>query len=212
MSSANSMAEWGIMDTLQVVQVAVLALSLFFVGYQVLLQRRQVRNQVLVQGHELYYLLAKQYVDLLREADQNPILNELWEAVTDTKRTQELDEAQSSEAWGAWHAMTPLEKQCYRYIRAVIEIFEQTYQLHQKKWIDDETWTKWQGWMAVGREVKFFDYVFDDTKPRLIPSFVDEFARLAAAAETPNRHGRSGDVDPTNSTIAPNLSGGSSER
>ncbi|MGH3565000.1 MAG: hypothetical protein ACRDRH_02985 [Pseudonocardia sp.] len=200
------------MVTLQVVQVAVLTLSLFFVGYQVLLQRRQVRNQVLVQGHELYYLLAKQYVDLLREADRNPVLNDVWEAVTDTKRTQELDEAQSSEVWGAWRAMTPSEKQCYRYVRAAVEIFEQTYQLHQKRWIDDETWKKWQGWMAVGREVKFFDYVFNDTKPRLIASFVDEFTRLAAATETPNRHGRSGDVDPTNSTIAPNRSGGSSER
>ncbi|MFL6147866.1 MAG: hypothetical protein ACJ72I_10310, partial [Pseudonocardiaceae bacterium] len=114
--------------------------------------------------------------------------------------------------WGAWYAMTLPEKQRYRYIRAVIEIFEQTHQLYRKQWIDDETWTKWQGWMVVWCEVEFFDFVFEDTRPRLIAPFVDEFARLTAAADTHNRYGKSDDLDPASVVIRPNLSGGSSER
>jgi len=158
------------MEIDQVITTTVLVLTLVFVGLQVVLQRRQTENQVRVQGHELYYLLAKQYVDLLRESDANPVLNSVWTTI-EPERKSELDKAQASSEWGAWNLMDASEKQCYRYVRAAIEIFEQTFQLHQKGWIDEETWKKWDGWMRLGPQMRYFDYVFADTRPRLIAAF-----------------------------------------
>jgi hypothetical protein len=165
-------------DVLQVIQVALLIPSLLFIGLQVFLQRLQVKTQVFVQGHELYYLLTMQYVKLLREADTTPVLNKIWEAL-DKNRKLELDKAQAGSEWGAWKAMTPEEKQCYRYVRAVIEIFEQTFQLHQKDWIDGETWEKWRGWVVLAPQMRYFDYVVEDTESRLVKSFVDLLGSLS---------------------------------
>jgi hypothetical protein len=166
-------------DVFQLLQLAVLGPSLIFVGLQVLFQRRQASNQVLVQGHELYYLLAQQYVDLLRESDEKPVLNEVWVKL-DEDRKSELDKAQTMSMWGAWSEMTNEEKQCYRYVRATIELLEQTFQLHKKGWIDDETWEKWRGWIALGTQMRYFDYVFEDTKPQLVASFGAELDSLFA--------------------------------
>lgn len=165
------------MDVFQLIQLAVLGPSLIFVGLQVLFQRRQASNQVLVQGHELYYMLARQYVDLLRESDEKPILNEVWVGL-DENRKNDLDKAQAASTWGAWKEMTAEEKLCYRYVRATIEILEQTFQLHRKGWIDDETWEKWRGWIRLGTQMRYFYYVFDDTRPQLVTSFVAELDSL----------------------------------
>ena len=165
------------MDVFQLIQLVVLGPSLIFIGLQVLFQRRQASNQVLVQGHELYYLLTRQYVDLLRESDEKSVLNEIWIKL-DENRKSDLDKAQAASTWGAWNNMTIEEKQCYRYVRAAIEILEQTFQLHKKGWIDNETWEKWRGWMALGIQMRFFDYVLEDTKPRLVRSFVAELDSL----------------------------------
>ncbi|MEU8633847.1 hypothetical protein AB0C38_16865 [Amycolatopsis sp. NPDC048633] len=159
------------MEVLQIIQVGVLGPSLFFIGYQVLLQRQQVRNQVAVQRYKLYHLLAQQYMNLLLRADLDPELNCIWEPLEDDRR-KTLDQAQSLRTWGAWHAMNPTEKRCYRFVRSALETLEQTHQLNQKNWIDRETWIKWQGWIDIWRGARFFDYVFEDVEPRLISTFV----------------------------------------
>ncbi|MFE0020928.1 hypothetical protein [Amycolatopsis sp. NPDC059021] len=159
------------MQVLQIIQVVVLGPSLFFIGYQVLLQRRQVRNQVAVQRFRLYHLLAQQYMDLLLRADLDPELNCIWEPL-DEQRRQELDDAQRLRCWGAWHEMTPVEKRCYRFVRYALETLEQTHQLHQKRWMDQETWSKWLGWIEIWCDARFFDYVVEDSEPRLIKTFV----------------------------------------
>lgn len=120
------------MYALEILTAVVLVLTLIFLGYQVTLQRRQTANQVLVQGHELYFLLAQEYITLIRECDQYPVLNSVW-LTLDKERERQLDDAQASAKWGAWTAMTLDEKRCYRYVRAAIEIFEQTFQLHQNR-------------------------------------------------------------------------------
>lgn len=67
-------------------------------------------------------------------------------------------------------------------MRAAIEIFEQTFQLRQKGWIDDETWAKWEGWMLLCPQMRFFDYVLADTRPRLIASFSKKLDTIMGAA------------------------------
>lgn len=158
---------------IQLIQVVVLGPSLFFVGYQVLLQHRQVQDHVAVEGHKLYHQLAQQYIALLVRSDSDPALNRIWEPL-DERRRRILDKAQQSRTWGAWYKMNPAEQRCYRLVRSALEIFEQTYQLHQKGWIDNETWTKWRSWLDVWRDVRYFDYVLADTRPRLVVSFTRE--------------------------------------
>jgi hypothetical protein len=164
-------------------QIVLLSLSLIFFGYQLFLQRREVSNQVALQSYELYRSLVGQYTELLYRADRDTTLNTIWEP-PDTNRMQELDAAQQTRRWGAWYAMTSEEKRCYRYVRYALETFEQTFQVYQRGWIDNETWQKWRGWMAIWRNVRYFNYVFDDTCPRLIESFVNEFHNLAVVPPT----------------------------
>ncbi|MGH3164311.1 MAG: hypothetical protein ACRDN0_00260 [Trebonia sp.] len=148
-------------------------MSLFFVGYQVLLQRRQVRDHVAVEGYKLYHQLAQQYIALLIRSDSDPALNCIWEP-PDEKRRRVLDKAQRSRTWGAWYKMNPVEQRCYRLVRSALETFEQTYQLHQKGWIDDGTWAKWRSRLDAWRNVRYFEYVLADTRPRLVMGFAME--------------------------------------
>ena len=170
------------MRTFDYLQLTAVVLSLMFVGYQVRLQRITLDNQIRVQGFQLYHLLAQQYIDLLLRADQDPVLNSIWES-PNSQRKRELDDAQESRRWGAWFVMTPEEKRCYRYTRSAIETFEQTYQVYQRGWIDPETWAKWQAWMTIWKDVWYFDYVFSDTRPRLIKDFALKFDSLATWPE-----------------------------
>lgn len=179
---------------IQLIQVAVLGPSLFFVGYQVLLQRRQARNHVAVEGYKLYHQLAQQYIALLIRSDSDPALNCIGEAV-DEKRRRVLDKAQRSRTWGAWYKMNPAEQRCYRLVRSALETFEQTYQLHQKGWIDDETWAKWQSWLDVWWNVRYLEYVLADVRSRLVKSFVMELdlrydKKASPSSATPTSPGR----------------------
>lgn len=160
---------------LQIIQVVVLGPSLAFLGIQVSLQRRQVRNQAMIQGYDLYRQLTQQYLKLLRRGGDDHELNLIWEP-PDPERHCLLNEAQAARRWGAWYAMTPGERRCYRLIREALETFEQAYQVHNKGWIDDETWAKWESWIDIWRTVRYFEYVLEDTRPRLIKDFAAMFA------------------------------------
>lgn len=176
-------AEQGVtVDILQVIQVATLAPSLFFVGYQVLLQRRQARHQTDVQRFKLYHLLTQQYADLLLRPDNDPALNGIWEPVAPA-RAQELDKAQAERLWGAWYTMNDAERRCYRYVRSILETFEQAHQLDSHGWMDGETSTKWREWMAIWPSVRYFKYVFQDSKPRLVATFVERFLTFAQVTD-----------------------------
>lgn len=161
--------------TLSIVNVLQLALPIFglmFVGYQLLLQRRELANQVEVQGCLLYQDLANRYADLLHRADEDPVLNGVWDPC-DGERFEALTGAHQSRVWGAWHAMTNDERRCYRYIRSALEIFEQAHVVRKRGWIDDETWAKWQGWMTIWRQASYYPFVMDDSRERLLTTFVE---------------------------------------
>jgi hypothetical protein len=78
--------------------------------------------------------------------------------------------------------MTRDEKLCYRYVRAAIEIFEQMFQLHEKGWIDQQTWKKWRGWISLAPQMRFYEYVLGDTRERLVGSFAVELQRFVGRA------------------------------
>lgn len=159
-----------------VLQLALPILGLVFVGYQLLLQRREQANQVQVQGCLLYQDLANRYADLLHRADEDPVLNDVWEPC-DGNRFAVLTQAHQLRPWGAWYAMTHEERRCYRYIRSALEIFEQACVVRKNGWIDDETWAKWQGWMAIWRQASYYSFVMDDSRGRLLAGFVEMMER-----------------------------------
>lgn len=130
-----------------------------------------------VEGFKLYSQLEQQYMALLTRSDSDPGLNRIWEP-PDERRRRVLDKAQQSRQWGAWYKMDAVEQRCYRLVRSALEIFEQTFQLHAKGWIDNETWEKWQGWLDTWRNVRYFEYVLKDTEPRLVKSFWTELDRI----------------------------------
>lgn len=160
-------------------QLVVLLASLGFVGWQIRLQSQELHNQGKLHSFQLYHLLVQQYVELLHRADTDTDLNQIWERPDDA-RMAELDAAQQAEHWGAWYAMDPVERRCYRYTRSAIETFEQAYLARQRDWIDGETWSKWLNWMALWKNTRYFRYVFDDAKPRLVESFVADFDKIAS--------------------------------
>jgi hypothetical protein len=174
------------MPWVQLAETLALVLPLLLIGYELALQRREVRSQNKLRSFELYHTLVQQYATLLLRADENPELNLTWEPV-DTQRQVELDAAQEAaaaqgKAWGAWYAMEQTEKRCYRWTRSVIETFEQAYQVRQQGWIDDATWKKWLNWMLIWSRSRYFGFVFSDTGPRLIPDFVREFPLMLKQA------------------------------
>lgn len=176
------------MIVVDILQFLAIAGTLVFVGLELRQQSRAIRNQGVLRGFRLYHTLVQQYLDLLSRADREPALNAVWDALEPARRV-ELDQAQQSQVWGAWHSMTTSERRCYRFTRNVLETFEQAYVVHrlfhEQEWVDEETWQKWRGWMAIWKESPYFAYVFADVRPRMIKAFADNFPAITAADAGP---------------------------
>ena len=83
-----------------------------------------------------------------------------------------LDQAQESSQWGAWYEMNDDERMCYRYTRMAFETFEQAAEVRDYGWISQETWKKWEAWVRIWKNTAYFRYMWDDTCPRFMQSFV----------------------------------------
>jgi hypothetical protein len=164
------------------IQAIGVIITLAFLGYQMMLQGRQLRHDSRLRQFELYQSLLNQHTELLKMADKDPALNEIWEPM-DLDRRRELDEAQAERDWGAWYAMTPEEQRGYRYTRYAIELFEQAYKLQQYDLLDREIWDKWISWMEVWPRSRYFTYMFEDNARKFMPSFVDRYWDLVKLSQ-----------------------------
>ena len=154
------------------VQSLVVALTVLYLARQVNDQRDAIDFQV-------YSQVSDAYARHLWMAVDRPQLDDVWEPFTDEDRLRELQRAQEeAERWGAWHAMTMHERVAYRWTRGALEIFEQAWQLRDRGQISDETWTKWRGWMAIWKTTRYYEFVFDDTRARLLGGFCRELTAL----------------------------------
>jgi hypothetical protein len=138
----------------------------------------QVRGERRAQQFDVYNKVSMTYMDHLWRAAEDPQLNEIWEPwAADDKRRRELGQAQAGQGaaaatWGAWYAMNDSERYAYRYTRAALEIFEQAWHLYDTKIIDATTWEqKWEPWIRIWTNTRYFAFVFADTRPRLIKDF-----------------------------------------
>ena len=158
-------------DAIQAIGVIV---TLAFLGYQMRLQAKALKSDSRLRQFELYQSLLNQHTELLKMADNDPVLNMIW-APLDPERKRELDAAQASQDWGAWAVMTPDEQRGYRYTRYAIELFEQAYKVNQYGMLDEEIWRKWVSWMEIWPRTRYFSYMWQDTARKFMPSFVDDY-------------------------------------
>ncbi len=164
------MTAWGV--ALQVVQVVLVAVSVAYVAIQVRGQRKAINFQV-------YSQVSAAYVRQGASTTDHPILNSVWLPWEPQDRRDQLLAAQdrAREAgleWGAWREMTEDERKCYRFTREVLEILEQAWQLRKLGLIDEQTYAKWREATAMWKTSRYFPFVLEDTKPRLMRDFCEE--------------------------------------
>lgn len=182
-------------DAIQAIGVIV---TLAFLGYQMRLQAKALKSDSRLRQFELYQSLLNQHTELLKMADNDPVLNQIW-APLDPERKRELDAAQASQDWGAWAVMTPDEQRAYRYTRYAIELFEQAYKVNQYGMLDEEIWRKWVSWMEIWPRTRYFSYMWQDTARKFMPSFVDAYWDLVRQSGELDRQAkvdRAGLLDP----------------
>lgn len=144
---------------------------------------RQVRGERVAQGFEAYSHVNDAYLRHLWLASERDELNCIWQPL-DASRKSELDQAQAEHQWGAWHAMDLEEKHCYRYTRTALEIFEQAWEVKRRKMIGKDTWCKWEQWLVTWYGTRYFRYVFDDSRPRLLADFCATVEEVGQQSES----------------------------
>jgi hypothetical protein len=159
------------------------AAQLIFVVLSVGYLARQVRGERIAQGFQAYSYVTDAYMRHLWLSSEHNELNCIWEPLDDARRT-ELEEAQSLRNWGAWHEMSDDEKRCYRYTRAALEIFEQAWEVKRRKMIGDDTWSKWEQWLLIWCGTRYFRYVYEDSRPRLLVAFCSTVEEIALRSES----------------------------
>lgn len=173
-------------EALQAIGVIV---TLAFLGYQMRLQAKALRNDSRLRQFQLYQDLLNQHTDLLKMADRDTVLNLIWEPL-EPDRKAVLDAAQAARDWGAWYEMTPEEQRSYRYIRYALELFEQAYKVDKFGMLDQEIWKKWISWMEIWPRSRYFPYVWEDTARKFMPSFVDAYWDLVRESSEIDRRAR----------------------
>ena len=157
---------------LSAVEASAIVATLFYVMHEFRLQREELDGQRRALNFQVYQQISERYTDHLWKATDDPELNCIWERLDDERRA-ELETAQAGSTWGAWATMDLGERKSYRYTRAAFEVFEQAHHVYRLGWLSDETWSKWRGWVAIWIDTRYFPYVWADSCPRFLPSFVD---------------------------------------
>lgn len=158
---------------LGIAQLVAVIVSVLYLG-------RQVTGEKVAAGFQAYSQVNQAYTAHLWRAAEDPSLNCIWKPQDDA-RMKELDAAQAAGAWGAWSAMSDHEKLCYRYTRAALELFEQAWEVKRRDLIGEDTWQKWRAALGVWKTTCYYDYVIEDTAPRLIAGFVTEIKTVSVA-------------------------------
>jgi hypothetical protein len=144
--------------------------------------RQLVRNRRIL-ANDSYERLSREYQSLLWQTMQYRHLDRVWEPLSEPDRKRLEKGQDDGNLWGVWFAMTPEEKDCYRYTRSALEIFERAWQLHNADHIDGETWKKWSGWIDTWANSSYIRFVLPEARPQLIENFAKTIdKRIASVA------------------------------
>jgi len=145
----------------------------------------QVRSETRAIGFQVYSKVSDSYIQLGWMTADHPEFDDIWIPWGADPRGAELAEAQRKgrEAgfpWGAWRIMTDAERLSYRFTRSSLETLEQAWQLRQSELVNADTYSKWQRALSMWKTSRYFEFVFEDTSPRLIAGFCDHIRILPA--------------------------------
>lgn len=153
------------------------------------MQKQTVEHQTGAWQYDIYQRLDSQVANMLWKLSDDPRLHNVYLPLTAEERAR-LDAAQATGKWGAWESLSDDEAICYRFIRLFLENLEQAWEIRAKGWMSEEMWQKWQGWIEVWCETRYFDYVLEDQRPRLLSGFVAELDE--AVRRRPAKYGPPG--------------------
>ena len=134
---------------------------------------RQITRNSRILAHDSYERLSREYQSLLLQTLTHKHLDRVWEALTDEEQARLEKSFKENELWPVWYAMSPEQKDCYRYTRSAMEVFERAWQLRQMGHINEETWQKWSGWIRTWSKSTYFWFLLDELDEQFISDYVN---------------------------------------
>lgn len=137
----------------------------------ILFAARQIIKNRKILEHDSYERLSREYQEHLWQPMEFRHLDKVWEPLSDGDLERLNSGLTGSQLWGVWASMSDEEKDCYRYTRGALEIFERAWQSHDSDHIDDETWAKWTAWVRTWSKSSYFFFVYSEARIQLIDGF-----------------------------------------
>lgn len=124
-----------------------------------------------VLKHDAYERLTSEYQATLQNGFIYRHLDQVWEPLPDSTIQKIRENIQADNLWPVWSSLNQDQKDCYRYTRTVLEIFERAWQLNNADYIDQGTWNKWKSWISTWSKSSYFWFVYHESSFQLIDDF-----------------------------------------
>ena len=128
----------------------------------------QFRSQEKAIKDSSYQKALDDYTNMIALLAQKPELAAIVDQLGDASRT----------AGSKFELLTPEKGAVFAYMLLSYSLFERIYLLHEKKWIDDETWSQWLRWLKVVAKHP----MFQEVHKRLEGTFDRSFQQLVSDA------------------------------
>jgi hypothetical protein len=130
----------------------------------------QFRSQNLALKEAAYQKALDDYTDTISLLVTRPDLTKLVDEL------REFDKGEESK----WAELSPEKKAFFGYFLLNYSLFERVYLPYARKWIDEDTWSQWHGWLkSMARHPMFqevhrasqgtFDRAFQNLVQEAIP-------------------------------------------
>lgn len=142
----------------------------------------QTRKERITEEYRTLQALEEKYTTLLWKASDDSAVDGVWKAVpSERKRVFDSLLGQAhAEYWPIWEAMSASERNCYRFTRAGLEIFEQAFLANDRGIIGNtQIWSKWKAWMVSWKRTNpYVPYVLSELDDWYTDRFLHFFDNL----------------------------------
>lgn len=130
-----------------------LVVSLFFLVYQILLQRKELKYSV-------YEKLMSDFSNISLLLVEHPELRKIYNGGNKPKNWDKYDDD---------------EKTMYCYFDSLLGLFERVWVSYKEmRWLNREDWGQWKNWIRDLARNEIFVDVVNDNKELYDPSFINE--------------------------------------
>lgn len=151
-----------VIEIASIISSTAVALTFILFSWQLYLTRKEDR-------YDAYERINSQWITHMSRILLDSSLEKIWDKIDETRKS-EFDYENKNDRL-AWNIMTKKEKKCYRYVRISLEIFEISFNFQTTHIVHKRFKEKWKGQIISFLGSDYFLYAFNDTKPRLDPSF-----------------------------------------